>query len=175
MLKSPLIDFYLGQGVAGTAGYTLEEIQNRWTDKELEYIHDYIQWLFPLVEKSAFNAEAPILDERQIEAFKTHEELRQNLIHSFKRMLLFYGFQCDVSEAKIQIYRSPQYAEKSKNWLHSYNHNYLRITRILKSLRLLGLEEYALAFFEALKALYAEEKQKIGERTYHYWSSAVPK
>ena len=62
---------------------------------------------------------------------------------------------------------------QSTNWLTQNNHNFLRITRILKSLRILGKNQEAQAFLVALKAVYAEEKDKIGRTTLHYWTRAV--
>jgi Opioid growth factor receptor (OGFr) conserved region len=34
-----------------------------WDFEELECAHDYIQWLFPLMEVSAFNPDAPLVNE----------------------------------------------------------------------------------------------------------------
>jgi hypothetical protein len=41
-------------------GRYLREIQE-WPDDQLESVHDYIQWLFPLPEPSGFNVAAPAL------------------------------------------------------------------------------------------------------------------
>jgi hypothetical protein len=54
-------------------------------------------------------------------------------------------------------------------------HNYLRITRILTSVRLLGLEEYAEAFYEALGNVYKEYASRIGPETWGYWTNAAGK
>jgi len=56
--------------------------------------------------------------------------------------------------------------------IDSGNHIYLRITRILKSLHLLGRPRYANAFLEALEVTYAEDPNGIGERTMSFWRSA---
>jgi hypothetical protein len=47
------------------------------------------------------------------------------------------------------------------------------MTRILTSLRLLGLEEYAQALFTCLDEIYQNYSQEIGDRTYCYWEDAV--
>ncbi|MEH2446828.1 MAG: opioid growth factor receptor-related protein [Nostoc sp.] len=61
-----------------------------WDFEKLECAHDYIQWLFPLPERSAFNCDAPIVDEEVIQAFQSNPHLRQNLLRSFRVMLQFY-------------------------------------------------------------------------------------
>lgn len=73
--------------------------------------------------------------------------------------------------------RAANFAERSKNWLTPANHNHLRITRILKSLRLLGLEPESAAFFRALAAIYpgqsAAANPAISATTFRFWQSAV--
>jgi Opioid growth factor receptor (OGFr) conserved region len=57
------------------------------------------------------------------------------------------------------------------------NHNHLRITRILKSLRLLGLEAEATAFFVCLADIYHVESGKdapgISDETLTFWKAAA--
>ena len=55
----PLLRFYRLEG-PDARGRTLPEIW-AWDAARLEGVHDYIQWLFPLPEPSAFNPHAPIL------------------------------------------------------------------------------------------------------------------
>ena len=55
------------------------------------------------------------------------------------------------------------------------NHNFLRITRILKSLSLFGLETPARAFLAELKTLYQTDGDtRIDANTWQYWRTAVP-
>ncbi len=53
------------------------------------------------------------------------------------------------------------------------NHNHLRITRILKSLILLGLKREAQEWFAALQRVYVANADIIGRTTYEYWRNAV--
>jgi hypothetical protein len=147
-------------------GRRLIEIQ-RWSDEQLESVHDYIQWLFPLPEPSAFNASAPVLSQQNIAEFCSRADLRDRLHSSFLRMLAFYGF-----EPRLPVERAPNFEERAQNWLMPGNHNHLRITRILKSLRLLGLEADADAFFEALAGLYRERPGAISSETFRFWQTA---
>ena len=161
-----LLGFYSGTG-SDDRGRRLEEIW-RFSHDELEDIHDYIQWLFPLAERSAFNPGAPVLDDATIERFRADETLRRNVERSLDVMLDFYGFARDEN----RIVQSPAFAERAANWLTPGNHNFLRLTRILKSLTLLGLEERAAQLLERLESVYASNQQVIGQRTISFWRRA---
>ncbi|HEY6287985.1 MAG TPA: opioid growth factor receptor-related protein, partial [Nitrospiraceae bacterium] len=63
------------------------------TPDGLERTHDYIQWLFPLPERSSANPDAPLLSLADIRAFGESEELRSNLVRSLVVMLRFYGLE----------------------------------------------------------------------------------
>jgi hypothetical protein len=171
--RSPgvLVSFYRGER-ADSAGRTLDEIR-AWNYDRLESTHDYIQWLFPMRERSQFNSDAPILDTAQIQAFRGDPALKEQLAKSFKVMLSLYGLQCEKEQGVIVVSKSKDFAPRAQNWLSPYNHNYLRITRILTSLRLLGLENYARAFFACLRQIFREEQDKIGGVTFGYWKRAV--
>jgi hypothetical protein len=172
--ESLLVNFYAGVG-CDSRGRVLSVI-HRWSDEDLERAHDYIQWLFPLTERSAFNSQAPILDAEVIREFRRRPELRQNLRASFVRILAFFGF-CLQEDEPLRVVPAADFAEQAQNWLTPANHNHLRITRILKSLRLMGLEEEAAAFFRCLEGLYGKESvtpiPRISEETFNYWRSAV--
>jgi hypothetical protein len=66
---------------------------------------------------------------------------------------------------QVEITKSAEYSERKQNQLNAGNHNYLRITRILTSLNLLGLGAYAQAFFKCLAQSYQEERSQIGPET----------
>ena len=166
-----LVSFYSGLST-DNLGRSLEEIQD-WGYDRLEGVHNYVQWLFPLSERSNFNPDAPILDADQIVAFRSSDELKARLIKSFKVMLRFYGLCVEDKGGTIEITKSDEYAQRKGTWLTPGNHNYLRITRILTSLRLLGLREYAEVFLALLERLYEEESQRIGSTTLGYWRRSL--
>ena len=86
-----ILDFYSGVG-PDHRGRFLHEIL-RWSDTDLERLHDYIQWLFPLSERSGFNPSAPLLDEYTIRQFNARADLQASMRASLRRMLSFYGLQ----------------------------------------------------------------------------------
>ena len=89
------------------------------------------------------------------------------MLESLNVMLDFYGFSMNAEAVE----RSDNFELRADNWLHAGNHNLLRITRILKSLRLLGLDEYSESFFLALSELYIEHPAAIAN-SFTYWFNA---
>jgi hypothetical protein len=162
-----LVAFYRGE--ADTEGRRLEEIWS-WNDEELEITHDYIQWLFPLAESSQFNADAPLLTDADIAAFQAEPLLRENFRKSFERMLAFFGL---ALAGEGQVVEGPNFAAHVPDVWAVPNHNWLRITRILHSLTLLGLASLAHAFFDQLEAMYSSRRFPISEETFQYWNEAV--
>jgi hypothetical protein len=160
-------DFYL-ERAPDYKGRTLPVILS-WDDDTLEAVHDFIQVLFPLPEPSRFSARAPILDPTTMAAFRANPALRANLLKSLDRMLRFYGF----TRVATTIVRGPTFRERVTNWVAYGDHNYLRITRILKCLRCCGLEDHARAFLPALLDVVADYPREIGSETVRFWTSAV--
>lgn len=162
------IDFYKGI-MKDQSNRSIDDIW-LFTKIEQESVHDYIQWIFPLNERSRFNTHAPILTVEEIVEFNNNELLKSRLIKSFEFMLNFYGFVYDENTSSIS--KSSEYDIRISNWLTPFNHNYLRITRILKSLVLLGQLEIAQKFFVQLEYLYNEHPHLIG-RSIDYWKEAI--
>ena len=140
-----------------------------WDDEELEFVHDYIQWLFPLSDASAFNPDAPILTDEDIAAFAAEPALRANLAKSFERILRFFGLTQDASGAVVE---ADNFASRIVDIWEAPNHNWLRITRILRSLTLLGLAPSALAFFVKLREFRIRVPlSSITSDTFLYWKT----
>jgi hypothetical protein len=165
---SRLINFYRGTA-PDSEGRMLQEIW-AWSDEELEAVHDFIQWLFPLPEPSRFNPEAPLLTPADITAFTKEPLLRDNLRRSFERILSFLGLYW-AEDGSVQ--EGPNFTARAPDVWLAPNHNWLRITRILRSLTLLGLEAEAKALYERLKTLSSGRNLPITTETFRYWTEAV--
>jgi hypothetical protein len=165
-----LTRFFAGGG--DDDGRTFDEILG-WDDARLEMVHDYIQWVFPLPERSGANPWAPVLDAATIAAIRGNAEMQERLRAGFQRMLAFYGFALE-GEAVVE---GPRFVAASRNWLHAGNHNHLRLSRMLRSLRVLGLEREAAALWEALRVLYEREsavgRRTITPETFAFWKQAA--
>ena len=117
--------------------------------------------MFPTTEESQFNADAPILDVETIEAWQQDALLRYNLRTSYERWLSFCGITRINDNLVIVDYKI--------NVWGGFNHNWLRITRILKSLAALGLMHEAKEFYGLLCQI--RDKIEVSERTWEFWSS----
>ncbi|MHB8119658.1 MAG: opioid growth factor receptor-related protein [Methanothrix sp.] len=170
--SDPLVAFYLGRST-DTEGRRLEDIWT-WGNDKLEGTHDYIQWLFPLRKRSKFNPGAPTLTSETIDAFMKNNELRKRLTTSLEIMLKFYGLKSLVADdGIIEISKAPDFNARRLKWLTPMNHNFLRLTRILKSLQILGLSNWAHALFACLNEIYHTNSSEIGAETFAYWKAAA--
>jgi hypothetical protein len=165
---SGLVDFYRGRA-ADSVGRQLADLW-AWDDNELEVVHDFIQWLFPLPEASRFNPDAPLLSEDDITAFRAEPLLREHLLRSLQRFLAFLGL---AAEADGRVTEGPNFSVRVPDVWAYPNHNWLRITRVLRCLRLLELEEQARALYRWLEATYRERRFPISADTVEFWHEAV--
>jgi hypothetical protein len=171
MSESPLVAFYAGHG-SDFAGRQLDDIW-RMSHDDLEFTHDYIQWLFPLRERSSVQPDVPVVDDTVVEAFRA-PELRERLLESARVMASFYGLRIVESDGGIAVQRAPDFDERRAVWLNRGNHNFLRLTRIMKSLALLGRPALAKAWLDALVSIYQDFGSSISPDTLRYWQSSVP-
>jgi len=164
---SRLLDFYRGSS-PDVEGRTHQEILD-WPDDDLEMVHDYIQWLFPLPEPSQYNPDAPILTPTDLTAFRSDPALRANLRKSFDRILIFLG----LTLVGTEVANGPNFQQRALDIWAAPNHNWLRVTRILRSLSLLGLGSEAAALLKWLDATYSSRRFPITVETFQYWEGAI--
>ena len=151
MSQHPIRAFLTGSGNDG-AGRRLREIL-AFDDAHIEGVHDFIQWCFPLHEASLAVPGAPVLSRAEAEAIRADETARAGLRSALARMRLFYT--------------------RTDGWLRPYDHNHLRITRILTAIRsLLGPDE-AEAFHAFVTARNAQAGSPINDESLRYWGSAL--
>ena len=156
-----------GRSIADVHGFSLEA---------LEDTHDYIQWLFPLNEPSRAQPQSPVLDDETARAIREDLIARDSLRKSFDVMLRFYGLALErgpVGDFGWRVTRTKDFVRRARVWLTRGNHNFLRLTRILASLTLLGEPALARALLLALVDIGAEYREVIGGETLGYWNRAV--
>ena len=122
------------------------------TDYQTESTHDYIQWLFPLDEPSRSVNGAPVLTELDIDEIKKSIPAQDNLAKSAS---WFLGF-----------------LERNQYWVTKYDHNHLRITRVIKSLRLLASDKAADEFKDKVFVYLGDELNLIDPKARSFWNSA---
>lgn len=163
---SPIIEFYKND-VKNIDGYKRTDIL-AFNDDEFEGGHTFIQWMFPLQEPSQFNLDAPLLTEEDIAVWNADDELKKNLLETFDRFLNFIGVGRNGLEMKL----NPSESTENMVWKR-FNHNMLRITRVLRCLYLLGLKEYSFALYEMLREVYDTKRYRISPTTFQFWTEAV--
>jgi hypothetical protein len=122
-------------------------------DSALERSHDYIQWLFPLPEASRFNASAPVLRSEDIALIRSNDKAKANLLSARDRMLAFYS--------------------ENDHWLVPFDHNHLRITRIIRCLVLCVGAEEAQGFHQRIMALVEAAARPVNEDSLRHWRNAA--
>lgn len=73
----------------------------------------------------------------------------------------------------LRVVRAPGWESAFDNWAVRFNHNHLRMTRIIRSLRVLGLQEECEAFYRALEDAFNDPESSINERSMGYWTKAL--
>ena len=131
----------------GLYGEILERSDEFW-----EITHDFIQWVFPLSERSSSNRNAPILASEDIEAIKLSPLAQENL----ERAVLRYK----------------QFLAGSTKWRSGYDYNHLRISRIIQSLRLLINDESADGFKYWIAGQLGDDLDKIDSESRRHWRLA---
>lgn len=163
-----IIEFYSGHGT-DHRGRKLAEILKQ-DDDWLERTHDFVQWLFPIDRPSPVNPHAPTADAAVRERFASDPRLQMHLRLSFMRMLRFYGLQATPQG----IVRADDWDRRKALWFVTDTHNNLRLSRIIRSLALLGMRREAGEMQRALEGLCSTEPDcGIGAESRRYWRAAL--
>ncbi|QXH62693.1 opioid growth factor receptor-related protein [Pseudomonas azerbaijanorientalis] len=141
-----------------------------WDDGTLESTHDFIQWWFPLVEPSAFNSHSPVASLAEFDELANDERVRGGVGRALRRMLSFYGLR---QQASGLIEKSGDWDSRSQNWAFRQNHNDLRMTRILKSLCLLGHRAQAQMLFVILEEVIQQTREPWDQVPLRFWREAL--
>jgi hypothetical protein len=148
---SEITSFLSGTGT-DHRGRKLHDIV-QFDDNELEATHDYIQWLFPIPERSAFNFLAPVLTSGDIEELRRNPDALDNLRAAAERMLEFY--------------------RRNDRWLGVTDHNHLRISRIIRSLRLIVGHPEARRFYDAIMKRVSSTGSPVSANVLAFWRRAL--
>ena len=122
---------------------------------------------------SSVQPRAPLVDRECQEKFRADRSLKTPLRRALERMLDFYGLRIVEPGGNGAIRRGENFARRAEVWLTSGNHNFLRLTRIMTSLDLLGQGELAVALQGCLAEIYREFERVIGKTTFDYWKRSI--
>ena len=133
-----------------TSAYVCYAADDMW----LETTHNYIQWAFPLLEVPNFVPNAPFILKSDI------TELRGAYLLDAQR---------EVANRMLKFYTDYTFWRNG-----AINHNHARITRIIKSLKLLQKESrHAQWFFHKIVSLTFEDHCDVPSISHDFWSDAL--
>ena len=168
--KDPMliILFYLGLQKTNKEPYTWQQVIS-FDNAKFESHHSFIQWLFPLPLKSAFNESCPLLEKTMSVAFSRNVFLmtrfEQSVVYFFK-MLGLTLLKTD-NKTVVEIADKHLLLDKIKN----HPHNNLRITRFMQSCGCLNVPHYAWALYIAL--LGVDGIESIVKDSLKYWKNTL--
>ena len=143
---------FLSNGGVDFKGRTLEMIWS-FTDEQIESIHDFVQIIFPLDKPSESTFHGYYLSSQEIiNKIKGNQTAKENILKSSKWYFSFL---------KRNIWL----------WNRKYDHNQLRITRVIECLRLLVSEEEADKFYENV-LMIIEDDNRINKVSLNFWNKA---
>lgn len=145
---SKLQDFHKGRTLL-SSGHRRADLL-KLTDAEFERHHGFIQWAFPTPENSYNNFSAPLLDLGTAICLSEDAESTSFLEKMSVRFL--------------------QFLKDNNHWGTAYNHNHLRITRVIHSLRILHSWELADWFHQQIIKL-SGDSYELMERPRMYWDA----
>ena len=169
---TPLVDFYTNAGT-DSAGRTFDEVL-AMSDEALDASHDWVQWVFPLKEPSHFNPDAPVPTNEEIEVLRNNSVAQFNLYRAYARFLWYLGLD---ENADGTVAPEGHFASRHKVLWSHFNHNYLRVTRFLASLRLFGQYQRSAQVCECLLKLGGAGRIELGTSelgknvTIDYWTA----
>lgn len=159
-------NFMLGR-ITDDMGRYISEI-HKFSNEQLKYDHQFIQWLFPIETVSVFNPKAPIIGNADIQFFRSNREVKKAQLRSLDLMLDFWN----LKRENEKIYSKFNESFYNHFWTKKNNHNQLRITRTIRSLFLFGNKKEA----EQLKIAVLSICGKIPDfsiQTIDYWKKTT--
>lgn len=151
MSAGPIHAFLAGRGSDGR-GRRLADVLG-FDDARIEGVHDFVQWLFPLREASRAVPGSPVLAAAEAEAIRADPAAREGFERGLARMARFYA--------------------GTEGWLTGFDHNHLRITRILTAARDLLGADAARAFHADLAARDDAAGNPINRESRAFWRRAL--
>lgn len=145
------VKFFEGK-VPDYKGRFLDDILD-YSPDELEKVHDYIQVIFPLKESSMFNPDASLITDEDIDKINNSSFAKAGAYRAIYTMLFHY-------------------MERSE-WATHYNHNLLRITRMIKFVHLIFGTSNARDILKCIMLRCKQLNFQPNQKTLEFWNMAV--
>jgi ADP-ribosylglycohydrolase len=124
------------------------------SDEEFETNHGFIQWAFPTSQPSQNPTNAPVLDLDSAVWLAEKDDVARFLEDMTTRFL--------------------EFLKRSDHWKQKYNHNHLRVSRALESIRTLHSYELAKWFHETVLKLAGESVSNLETANEHWLPKVSP-
>ena len=142
---------FLNGTAADIHGRTFDDVM-AFSDEQIERTHNFVQWLFPLNEPSLSVPGSPCLSDAEITTIKDSGVAVANLNMAANWFLDFLV--------------------RNQHWIKPYDHNQLRITRVIKSLRLVSGDGAAYQFKTAVFRTAGDRIELINVKARCFWQDA---
>lgn len=163
MNTTPLILYLKNQGTDNHDRYLSDIWQ--FDNFQLEYTHNYMQWMFPSDIPSQNMRHSPVLTPAEREVCMADETIQQNFLKSLNIILDFLG----IVQQGEYFALNENSADKYQVWLTKYNHNHLRLSRLMRSLALLGQRKSA-ENLQTFVIRVARDSGKVSDETISKWA-----
>ncbi len=147
-------NFYLNPTTKNRNGVSLEDILQFDLD-EMEFNCTYNQWIFPLKDNSKVVPDSPVLTDDDINDIKSSYTALKYMLKFLDKFRMFL----DLDGNNVEY------------WKHEGNHNLLRITRIIKSLKIFGFDDEAYNFYNDV--IRSIQDYNISHETVEFWKNAL--
>ena len=146
-----LLDFIEATGT----DYQGRSIKRVWSfdDRQIDSTHDFIQWLFPLPLEKPWQLSRPTITPAGENKIRASRKAMNNMNISQDWYLGFLS--------------------RNKRWLSNYNHNHLRITRLLKSSTIFFNVPHSENLYLRILTLAGRDHEKIGAKALAHWALAL--
>ena len=143
----------------------------KFTNDDWEACHNHVQWAFPSHVPSGYNPDAPVLDRTET-FFKEMSVLEmltiKNLVIAYMESL---GIEMHGSNF-MQTYKRDLDGEAYlPHWITPFNHNYLRLTRVLNILYYVDID-WCEGLYRLLLRTAEQNPDAISRETLVYWGKA---
>ena len=146
----------------GSSQYS-ELLKNMNDNNSIEGLHDFIQVLFPVSPSCTSNEDSRISENpKQLEG-----DAKANFLRAVDIMCEFWGI--DIKNGQYPIKNQAYFNAKLNN---KHNHNHLRFTRMIHSIRLLLPPQKSIEFICGIEAVINYAVNITGD-TKHFWKDAL--
>jgi hypothetical protein len=158
-----LINFFLGYST-DSQGRSIQDILS-FSEADLEDNHDFIQWIFPTIEHSQYNFNAPVISENFKLLLKKNTTAQRNFCKTCQLFQNFIGIECKTRVGSLLLNK------QKRMFFDRPSHNLLRITRVLNSLNQVGKKNCSKKLFNQLEKIIIANPNKISPKSIEFWKT----